>query len=245
MPSTKMFRDRVVSMEQTFEKGEKHLPLLKALVDEAIPGMELEEYVLDHEHDCFVMVYRTAAGGRKRISWTRMVLYDAERIPAIVENAQAEIRLRLLEYLKRRADRPVIDVTFRHLEEGWVDTPEPRKPKPQPPRGRPQPTGGRPGQPAGPDSRRRGGSPRPPQPGGRPAGPAPQQPPRPPRPQRPGPPVAVPPGAQTPAAPGAPGTPAPGGAGRRRRFRRRRGRRRGGAGPGGGTPPAPSEGGAP
>ena len=41
MPSTKMFRDRVVSMEQTFEKGEKHLPLLKALVDEALPGMEL------------------------------------------------------------------------------------------------------------------------------------------------------------------------------------------------------------
>jgi butyryl-CoA dehydrogenase len=28
------------------EKGEKHLPLLKALVEEAIPGMELEEYVL-------------------------------------------------------------------------------------------------------------------------------------------------------------------------------------------------------
>jgi hypothetical protein len=32
MPSTKMFRDRVVSMEQTFEKGEKHLALLQSLV---------------------------------------------------------------------------------------------------------------------------------------------------------------------------------------------------------------------
>jgi len=43
-----MFRDRVVSMEQTFEKGEKHLALLKALVEEAIPGLELQDYVLDH-----------------------------------------------------------------------------------------------------------------------------------------------------------------------------------------------------
>src|SRR5512146_3339949 len=102
MPSTKMFRDRVVSMEQTFEKGEKHLPLLKALVDEAIPGMELQEYVLDHEHDCFVMVYRTAAGAPKKVSWTRMVLYDAERIPAIVEDAAAPIRGRVIEFLRRR-----------------------------------------------------------------------------------------------------------------------------------------------
>jgi len=252
MPSTKMFRDRVVSMEQTFEKGEKHLPLLKALVDEAIPGMELEEYVLDHEHDCFVMVYKTASGGRKRISWTRMVLYDAERIPAIVENAQAEIRLRLLEYLKRRSDRPVIDVTFRHLEDGWVDTPEPRKPKPQPQRGKPQPPAGRPGAPAGPPSRGRGG---PPQPGGRPGGPPRPQQGRPQqaRPPRPGPGVPAPSGspaapaaAGTPGLPGgAPGAPVPGAGGRRRRFRRRRGRRRGGPATGGGAPPAPGGGTAP
>jgi hypothetical protein len=244
MPSTKMFRDRVVSMEQTFEKGEKHLPLLKAIVEEAIPGMELEEYVLDHEHDCFVMVYKTASGGRKRISWTRMVLYDAERIPAIVENAQADIRPRILEYLKRRADRPVIDVTFRHLEEGWVDTPEPRKPKPQPPRGRQQPAGGRAESPAGGAPRGRGGPPRPPQHGGRPGPPGPQtqgQPgqQRPPRGGPAGAPAGAPP---APGAASAAGAPAPGGSGRRRRFRRRRGRRRGGAGPGGG-PPAPAGGG--
>jgi hypothetical protein len=252
MPSTKMFRDRVVSMEQTFEKGEKHLPLLKALVDEAIPGMELEEYVLDHEHDCFVMIYKTASGGRKRISWTRMVLYDAERIPAIVENAQAEIRLRLLDYLKRRSDRPVIDVTFRHLEEGWVDTPEPRKSKPQPQRGKPQPPGGRPsGAPAGPPSRGRGGMPRPSQqPGGRPGGPSGPPQGRPPRTQRPGPGVPAPSGSPAPPAAagapaGAPGTPVPGAGGRRRRFRRRRGRRRGGPATGGGAPPAPGGGGSP
>ncbi len=234
MPSTKMFRDRVVSMEQTFEKGEKHLPLLKTLVDEAIPGMELQDYVLDHEHDCFVMNYRTAAGAPKRISWTRMVLYDAERVPAIVENAEAGIRERLVEFLRRRADRNAIDVTFRHLEEGWVDTPEPKKPKPQPPREKGQPGGGRPGPGGGRPPQGKGGPARPaqpggggrPQPGGRPGPPRPAAP-------RPG-------GAPAPAAgEGAPGAAAPGeGAGRRRRFRRRRGRRRGGSGSGPASPPA-------
>src|SRR5690348_9779498 len=130
MPSTKMFRDRVVSMEQTFEKGEKHLALLKALVEEAIPGLELQEYVLDHEQDCFVLVYRTPAGTTKRGAWTRMVHADAKRIPAIVEDPGAEIRRRIVDYLRRRGDRPAIHVTFRHLEEGWVDTPEPKKPRP-------------------------------------------------------------------------------------------------------------------
>lgn len=201
MPSTKMFRDRVVSMEQTFEKGEKHLALLQALIGEAIPGLEFREYVLDHEHDTFVMVYGTAAGGEKRVRWTRMVLYDAERIPAIVEDPQAPIRARVIEFLRRRAERAVIDVTFRHLEEGWVDTPEPRKPKPKPaPSQRPA------GQ-AGPQGRR----------GQAPPGPRPSPPSG--RPEVPG------AGERPGAAPGA----APGG--RRRRSRRRRGRRRGPGGP--------------
>jgi hypothetical protein len=201
MPSTKMFRDRVVSMEQTFEKGEKHLALLQGLIAEALPDLEFREYLLDHEHDTFVMVYGAPAGGEKRIRWTRMVLYDAERIPAIIEDAQAPIRARLVDFLRRRGERAVIDVTFRHLEDGWVDTPEPRKPKPRsgPP--------ARPGGPAAP-GRRGGQTPPPPRPSppGRPAGPG-----------APGPAPAAQPG-------GAP-------AGKRRRFRRRRGRRRGPAGP--------------
>jgi len=236
MPSTKMFRDRVVSMEQTFEKGEKHLALLKTIVDEAIPGMELQDYVLDHEHDCFVMNYRTAAGAPKKVSWTRMVLYDAERVPAIVENADAEIRRRLVEFLRKRAERNVIDVTFRHLEEGWVDTPEPRKPKAPAPREKGQPGGGRPaggggrppqgkGGPARPGGQPGGGAGRP-QPGGRPGPP--------PRPAGPRPGGAPPPAGGE----GAPGEGAPAGAGRRRRFRRRRGRRRGGPGSGPASPPA-------
>ena len=228
MPSTRMFRDRVVSMEQTFEKGEKHLALLKALVDEAIPGLELQEYVLDHEQDCFVLVYRTASGAPKRVSWTRMVLADAERIPAIVEDPAAAIRGRIVEFLRRRGDRSAIDVTFRHLEEGWVDTPEPKKPRPQPPRGRPAPPpSGKGGPPPVGAPRGKGPPGRPPQ----------TQPPRGPRPG----PAQVPGGA--PATGGQPGTPQPAGSGRRRRFRRRRGRRRGGPGSGPASP-SPS-GGAP
>ena len=56
MPQTRMFRDRVVSMEQTLEGGEKHLELLKALCLEALPDFAYREHVLDHERDLFVMV---------------------------------------------------------------------------------------------------------------------------------------------------------------------------------------------
>ena len=168
MPSTKMFRDRVVSMEQTFEKGEKHLALLQSLIAEALPGLEFLEYLLDHEHDSFVMVYRTPAGGEQRIRWTRMVLYDAERLPAIIDDAHAPIRARFVDFLRGKANLQTIDVTFRHLEEGWVDTPEPRKPKPGP---APRERGGRPaGQPAG---RAAAPPPRPSPPQGRPGGPPP------------------------------------------------------------------------
>ncbi len=225
MPSTKMFRDRVVSMEQTFEKGEKHLALLQGLVGEALPELEFQEYLLDHEHDTFVMVYRVPGGGEKRVRWTRMVLYDAERIPAIVDDAHAPIRALLVDFLRRRADRAIIDVTFRHLEDGWVDTPEPRKPKPRPPQ--PQRTGGPAGSPPG--GGRGGPSARPssrppPQHGGRPAAAAGGENPG----SRPG----AKPGEEKPGAEAA-GAPA----GRRRRFRRRRGRRRGPGTPGG-APPA-------
>src|SRR5258708_21203587 len=180
MPSTKMFRDRIVSMEQTFEKGEKHLVLLQGLVAEALPGLEFLEYLLDDEHDTFVMVYRTPSGGEQRIRWTRMVLYDAERLPAIIDDAHAPIRARFVDFLRGKSNLQTIDVTFRHLEEGWVDTPEPRKPKPGPAQrerpGRPagQPAGRSPAPPprSSPPQARPG---RPP-PGGKPAaaaGPAP------------------------------------------------------------------------
>ena len=127
MGQTRMFRDRVVSMEQTLEGGEKHLPLLKELCREAFPDFEYAEHALDHERDLFLMELRGPDGAAKKIAWTRMVLYDAERIPTLTGDPAAELRGKIVEFLKARAARPEIVVTFRHLEEGWVDTPEPRR----------------------------------------------------------------------------------------------------------------------
>ncbi len=217
MPQTRMFRDRVVSMEQTLERGEKHLEFLKALCREVFPEFEYREHVLDHERDMFVMRLEAPDGRKKSVGWTRMVLFDTERLPALVQDPSQPLAVRLKDYLRERAARPEVVVTFRHLEEGWVDTPEPRRDKRRR-RGR-----GRPGE------RREGprpqGRPQPPsarpQPSGRSnanAGPAP----RPPQAQKQAQPASV-----------APAPAAGEGRRRRRRFRRRRGR--GGAG----NPPAP------
>ena len=127
MPQTRMFRDRVVSMEQTLEGGEKNLELLKALCHEAMPDFTYREHSLDHERDLFVMVLETPDGRTKKVSWTRMVLFDAERIPAITGNPLGGVRAKILDFLRARASRPEVVVTFRHLEEGWSDTPEPRR----------------------------------------------------------------------------------------------------------------------
>jgi len=214
MPQTRMFRDRVVSMEQTLEGGEKHLELLKTLCREALPDFEYVAHSLDHERDLFVMELAARDGRRRVIGWTRMVLFDAERIPVLTGDPAGSLRARIVQYLRARANRPEIVVTFRHLEEGWVDTPEPRRDRSRRRRGRGEAKGGageKPGE----------------KPGGRPrAAPSPKAP----RPV----PVAAPPGpGPSPAA-----RPAEGGRpeGRRRRFRRRRR----GRGPGGGGPPASS-----
>lgn len=122
-----MFRDRVVSMEQTLEGGEKNLELLKGLCREAMPDFSYREHVLDHERDLFVMVLDAPDGRVKRVSWTRMVLFDAERIPSLTGDPLAALRGRIVEFLRGRSSRPEIVVTFRHLEDGWVDTPEPRR----------------------------------------------------------------------------------------------------------------------
>jgi len=224
MPQTRMFRDRVVSMEQTLEGGEKNLELLKSICREAIPEFVFREHTLDHERDLFVMILEAPDGRTRRVCWTRMMLYDAERIPAVAGDPQTTLRGQIVEFVRGHAARPEIVVTFRHLEDGWVDTPEPRRDKRRR-RGR------------GDKGRREGRRETPPQaqgipqkapqrPAGRP-GPRPQ-PPKLERDRR----RETPPGAPGPAAPGEAGKP-PGGR-RRRRFRRRRGR-----GPGGGPPSAP------
>jgi hypothetical protein len=263
MGQTRMFRDRVVSMEQTLEGGEKHLPLLKDLCREALPGFEYAEHALDHERDLFVMELRGPDGSAKKIAWTRMVLFDAERIPTLTGDPAAALRGKIVDFLKAHAARTEIVVTFRHLEEGWIDTPEPRREGGGRRRRRGGRGGGRggergqerrpgaPPQAASGGERRSAGS-RPPSGGPRPqsGGPRPQSGgPRPPS-RGPRPPSGAAPGTQRSggrppmAASGSGGAGGAGGSGegtaegaegkRRRRFRRRR---RGGRGPGGGANP--------
>ncbi len=247
MGQTRMFRDRVVSMEQTLEGGERHLPLLKELCREALPDYEFRDHALDHERDLFVMDFQGPDGASRRIAWTRMVLFDAERIPTLTGDPAAELRRRIVEFIRSRAERPEIVVTFRHLEDGWVDTPEPRREG----GGRRRRRGGRGGR-----GGERGAERRPVAPSGGPPGQRPQPSPRPgggpPRPQGPpraagGPRPPQPEGtAQGPGAGGA-GAAAAGEAGggkRRRRFRRRRRGGRGGSGGGAGGP-SPAGAGAP
>jgi len=217
MPQTRMFRDRVVSMEQTLERGEKHLEFLKAICKEVFPDFEYREHSLDHERDLFVMSLEASDGRRKTVGWTRMVLFDAERLPTLLEDPTSLLGARLRAFLRERAFRSEIIVTFRHLEEGWVDTPEPRREK-----------------------RRRRGRDR-----GRPAGKREGARPAPARPQQPAPSRPAASGAARQSSAGtAPSTatgpssapPAGEGRRRRRRFRRRRGR--GGAGSSSGPAPA-------
>lgn len=215
MPQTRMFRDRVVSMEQTLEGGEKHLELLKGLCREALPEFEHASHALDHERDLFVMELVAPDGRRRLVAWTRMVLFDAERIPTLSAGAGQELRARIVQYIRARANRPEIVVTFRHLEEGWVDTPEPRRDK------RRRRRGGR-----GAEARSGGAE----KSGGRPRG-APQ-PARAARPARPPGPAPAPVPAES-----HPEPPRP--EGKRRRFRRRR-RGRGSGGGGTQGPAAPS-----
>ena len=240
MGQTRMFRDRVVSMEQTLEGGEKHLPLLAELCREALPELALGAHSLDHERDLLVMDFAAPDGAKKRICWTRMVLFDAERIPTLTGDPAAALRAKIVDFLRAHAARTEIVVTFRHLEEGWVDTPEPRRDARRrrrggrgaprgPERGGPMPDR----RPQGKEPGRGGQSPsaRGPAPG-RPSGPAPG-------PARPRPAGSAPAAASRPA-----GGEAEAGAGgkKRRRFRRRR---RGGRGPGAGPPGVAPGGGGP
>jgi hypothetical protein len=222
MPQTRLFRDRVVSMEQTLEGGEKNLDLLKSLCREALPEFAFRDHALDHERDLFVMVLEAPDGRTKRVCWTRMMLFDAERIPSLSGDPLAALRARIVDFLRVRAGRPEVVVTFRHLEDGWVDTPEPRRERKRR-RGR--------GDRGRREGRREPAAPSP----ARPAVQAPQRVATPPRERRPQP-TAVPAGG-----PAADEAQRPQGGRRRRRFRRRRrGRGPGGPSSSGSSGPAPA-----
>ena len=104
MGSVRMFRDRVVSMEQTQEIGEKHIDLLSALAVEALPGYALAAHGLDHERDHYwLSLVNDATGQTRRLVFTRMFLSDASRLPAVVADANAPVRAQIVASIRERA----------------------------------------------------------------------------------------------------------------------------------------------
>ena len=113
---TKIFRDRVVSLDQTQELGERHIELLTSVTQEALPGFVLKEHGLEHEPDLYVLSLENAAtGATVRVAFTRMVLADEKRVPAIAENRHVPIRARMVELIRARGPRPEILVGVRDL----------------------------------------------------------------------------------------------------------------------------------
>lgn len=114
MAQTKMFRDRVVSLEQTYELGEKYLEILTGLVSEALPGFVRTEFELSHEDDLFVVSFQDPASGElKKVSFTRMVLADSGCVPALHEAPRSAVRTRIVECVRAQSSREEILVTFR------------------------------------------------------------------------------------------------------------------------------------
>jgi hypothetical protein len=116
MGSVRMFRDRVVSMEQTQEIGENHIELLTALAIEALPGYERAAHGLEHERDHYWLSMSNAETGRTcRVAFTRMFLSDANRLPAVVADANAPVRARIVGCIRDQAGRAEILVSVAGL----------------------------------------------------------------------------------------------------------------------------------
>lgn len=116
MGSVRMFRDRVVSMEQTQEIGEKHIDLLSALAAEALPGFELASHGLEHERDHYwLSLSNSGTGGTCRVVFTRMFLSDANRLPAVVADPKAGVREQIVSCIRDQAGRAEILVTVAGL----------------------------------------------------------------------------------------------------------------------------------
>jgi hypothetical protein len=119
MGSIRMFRDRVVSMEQTQEIGEKHVDLLAALAIEAMPGYALAAHGLEYERDHFWLSLSNAENGRTcRVVFTRMFLSDANRLPAVIADANAPVRAQIVGCIRNQAGRGEILVTVAGLLTG-------------------------------------------------------------------------------------------------------------------------------
>jgi uncharacterized protein YdaU (DUF1376 family) len=113
MSTTKMFRDRVVNLEQTLELGEKYLPTLLSLIGEVFPGWSEKEHDLAYEKDLFVVTLQEeGTDAVKRVSFTRMVLSDPACVPALATTPLIPARDRLLACLRAQGGKPDVDVTF-------------------------------------------------------------------------------------------------------------------------------------
>lgn len=116
MGSVRMFRDRVVSMEQTQEIGEKHIDLLSALVAEALPDFAVLAHGLEHERDHYWLSLSNAeTGATCRVVFTRMFLSDASRLPAVVADAKAGVREEIVACIRGQSGRAEILVTVARL----------------------------------------------------------------------------------------------------------------------------------
>ncbi|MEO8585052.1 MAG: hypothetical protein ABI584_02725, partial [Acidobacteriota bacterium] len=116
MGSVRMFRDRVVSMEQTQEIGEKHIDLLSALASEALPGFALAAHGLEHERDHYwLSLSNVETGATCRVAFTRMFLSDAGRLPAVVAGEKAGVREQIVACIRDQAGRGEILVTVARL----------------------------------------------------------------------------------------------------------------------------------
>ncbi len=116
MGSVRMFRDRVVSMEQTQEIGERHIDLLSAIAVEALPGYALAAHGLDHESDHYwLSLTNDATGQVRRLLFTRMFLSDASRLPAVVADASTPMRAQIVARIREQAARAEIVVTVAGL----------------------------------------------------------------------------------------------------------------------------------
>ncbi len=113
---TKIFRERVVSLDQTQELGERYASLLAEVVEEALPGFTLKEHGLEHEPDLYVLVFENPASSvTMRVAFTRMVLADPLRVPAIVESRLAPVRAQMVELIRSRGALAQIRVSLRDL----------------------------------------------------------------------------------------------------------------------------------
>ena len=96
MAMPKMFRDRVVSMEQTWELGEKYLEILAELVHEALPRFRMVGHDFDHDRDFFFLTVKSSEPDEeKQVFFTRMVLAERAAVPLVAEEAHTPVRARI------------------------------------------------------------------------------------------------------------------------------------------------------